>query len=270
MAVTSGVGHSRVLEKRRFEDYKSLKQHYQNSNIEEIIISGSVTTNGPAAEICFVTGDVINYIGAEGQVYVRAEADDANQHSKYVYIEYQDDTGAVKTILTADLHAADSTTEVIVTGASDFYRLRRMHSEVESASGGGKMVLLTDSDWDGVADTYGAISDGQSHFALERFFTQPESTHKSYLAKVKLNVPEKDHDGAESGYIFSCTYTPKPVNLGEAQVAADVTETFNFSHDLDWQPCYELDGGTEVIFKVGDLDSAAVIHIEAVLVEVLL
>jgi len=269
MAVTSGVGHSRVLKKRRFEDYQSLKQHYKVSNIEEVIISGSCTTNGAAAEISFVTGDVVNYIGAEGTPYIRCEADDANQHSKYVYVQYQDDTGAVQDWITGDLNAADSTTEVTMT-VTDFYRVRQMYSEVESASGGGKMVTLCDADWDGGADGYAYISDGQSEFALERFFTQPDSTHKSYLAYVKLHVPEKDHDGAESGYIFTCQYTPQ-VNSdgGESAAAADVTETFNFSRELIWEPCIELDGGTEVIFSVGDLDSAGVIHIEAVLLEVL-
>lgn len=269
MAVTSGVGKSRVLHKRRFDDYKSLKQHYQNSNIDEIIISGSCTTGGAAAEISFVTGDVINYIAAEGQVYVRCEADDANQHSKYVYIEYQDDTGAVKTILTADLHATDSTTEVIVTGASDFYRLRRMTSEVESASGGGKMVLLTDADADGVADYYGIISDGQSEFALERFFTQPDSTHISYLGKVECYATIQGGDNATAGSIITIQYTPKPTDLGEAAAAADVTQTFNFSEHFLWEPCIELDGGTEVIFSLGDIDEPQTISIEAHMLEVL-
>ena len=34
-------------------------------------------------EINFVTGDVIDYIAAEGQVYIRTEADDVNQDEKF-------------------------------------------------------------------------------------------------------------------------------------------------------------------------------------------
>jgi hypothetical protein len=268
MAVTSGVGHSRVIEKRRFDDYESLKQYHKNSDCEEVIISGSCTTGGAAAEICFVTGDVIDYIAAEGQVYIRCEADDVNQHGKYVYIEYQDDTGAIATIRTADLNASNSTTEVIVTGADDFYRLRRMYSEVESASGGGKMIILTDADYGGADDGYGYISDGQSHFALERFFTQPDSTHKSYLGRVRIHG--LIHAEAPAGYFVEVTYTPKPINLGEVQVAADVTEHLEFSEYLNWEPLYELDGGTQVIFKVGDNGTAGKLHIEATMLEVAL
>jgi hypothetical protein len=274
MAVTSGTGFSRVLEKRHFEDYKSLKQSLGSARFNEVIIEGTCTTAGAASEISFVTGDVIDYIAAEGQVYIRCEADDANQHSKYVYIQYQDDTGAIKTVLTADLNAANSTTEVIVTGASDFYRLRQMISEVESDSGGGKMVVLCDADWDSAADSYGLISDGQSAFCLERFFTQPTTTCTSYLAYVKaITSYVQEGDAVASGFLVDVTFTPKPVStptFAEAQVAADVTQRFQFTDELVWQPCIELDGGTEVIFKVGDLGTAGKVHIEAVMVEVYL
>lgn len=270
MAVTPGQGHSRVIEKRRWDDYASLKQYFKNSLTEEVIISGATTSDGGAAEIGFASDDIIDYIAAEGQVYIRCEADDANQHSKYVYIQYQDDTGAIKTILTADLNAADSTTEVIVTGASDFYRLRQMYSEVESASGGGKAVVLCDADWDSVADTYGFISDGNSAFALQRFFTQPDSTHRSFLGRIEAWAPIQDGDSAAAGFLIEINYTPKPVNLGEAQVAADITMHFDFSEHFVWEPCIELDGGTEVKFYVGDYDTAAIIHIEATMLEVAL
>jgi hypothetical protein len=267
MAVTHGVGHSRVLEKRRFEDYKSLKQYYQNSNLEEVIISGTTTSDGALAEICFCD-NVIDYAGSAGQAYIRTEQDDqATQGNKYVYLQYQDSTGAVQDWVTADLDNTNTTTEVAI-GSTDFYRARQMYSEVVSSAN--DAIILCDADWGGADDTYAEIRDGESKFSLERFFTQPDSTHISYLAYIKLHVPEMDHDGAASGHIFSVTYTPKPLNGGEAQVAAAITEEFYFSRELIFEPCYELDGGTEVIFKVGDVDSAGVIHLEAVLVEVLL
>lgn len=268
MAITVGEGHSRILTNRHYDDYASMKQHFKHARkIQEVIISGSCTSDGALTEISFAD-NIINYIGAEGQIYIRTEADDGNQDSKYVYVEYQDDTGAIATIVTGDLAAPDNTVEVILTGADDFYRLRQMTSEVESASGGGKSILLCDSDWDGVADTYGEIKDGHSSFALERFFTQPSATCASYLGRVKLVATVQDGDGAVAGALASVTYTPKVIDLGEAQVAADITENFQFDHTLVWEPLYELAPATEVIFKIGDLDSPHIIHIEATMLEV--
>jgi hypothetical protein len=270
MAVTGVSGYSRVIRKRRFDDYASLKQYYQNSNLEEVIISGDGTTGGAAAEISFVTGDAMMYIAAEGDAYIRCEADDANQHSKYVYLQYQDDTGAVQDWVTANLDGTNSTTEVKITGTGEnFYRIRQMYSEVESASGGGKMIILTDADMGGADDEFGFISDGHSEFALERFFTQPDSTHKSFLGRVECWAPIQDGDSAAAGFACHITYTPKPNSQGaEAAVAADVTTEIEFSDHFVWEPCIELDGGTEVIFKLEDFDTAATIHLEAILLEV--
>lgn len=266
MAVTEGVGHSRVLHRRRWEDYRSLKQYHQNSRITEVIIEGSTTTAGALTEISFVTGDIMIYT-TESQVYVRTEGNDtARQSGKYVYLEYQDDTGQIMDIVTADLAAADTTTEVIFTGADDFYRARQFYSEVASGAAG-VMILLTD-DAMAAGEEWAFISDNQTHFALQRFFTQPEATCKSYLGKIKISGPVQDGDGAVAGYLLGVQYTPKALNLGEAQGAATITQTRQFDGIFEWEPCIELAGGTEVIFTVGDMDSPADLHIEAIMLEV--
>ena len=271
MVVTGGIGHSRILKGRNFQDYASLKDHLRNSIIEEVIITGRTTTDGALAEINFAVGDTINYIAAEGQVYIRCEADDANQHDKYVYIEYQDDTGAVQTILTADLDGANSTTEVIVTGASDFYRLRQMISEVVSATGGGKAIILTDANMGGGDDIFGFIDDNFSKFNLERFFVRPAAKCISYLAHVHFHSIPKAIGAGTDTFLGSVTYTPKVLGtsdgFAEPQVAAPITEVFLFADEYDWQPCIELEPATEVIFKVGDAATAQVVHVEAVMVE---
>ena len=182
MAVTGGTGISRVLENRRFEDYKSLKQHFQhNRRITEVIIEGMTTTDGALAEVNFAVGDIINYIAAEGQAYIRIEQLDANQDGKYIYLQYQDDTGAVQDWVTADIAAAE--TDEVAIGSTDFYRIRQMYSEVEASTN--DAIILTDADMGGADDVYGFINDGNSQFNLERFFTQPNATCRSFLAKFQ-------------------------------------------------------------------------------------
>ena len=270
MAIIPGQGCSRVLSNRRWEDYRSMKQALSNSIIKEVIIAGSCTTDGAATEISFCD-NILNYIAAEGQVYVRCEANDANQHDKYVYIEYQDDTGAIKAILTADLDGADSTAEVIVTGASDFYRLRRMISEVESASGGTKSIMLTDSAWDGVADTFGELKDGNTCFALERFFTQPSSVCDSYLAFFQVYGNKTGTSAADDTFFIDITLTPKALStsdgFAEPQTAADITLHFDFEYGLQCSPVILLEPATEVIFKIGDNAAAGKVFLMAVMVE---
>ena len=94
MAVTGLEGYSRVEVNRHFDTYQSLKQAFSNRRrIAEVIISGATTTDGAAAEVNFSVGDIINYAAAEGQAYIRTEVADATQNSKFVYLQYQDDTG---------------------------------------------------------------------------------------------------------------------------------------------------------------------------------
>ena len=266
-----GQGISRIFKNRRHEDYTSMKQYFSDRTIQEVLIEGTFLTVGAAAEIDLAIGDTINYIAAEGQVYVRCEADDANQHSKYVYIQYQDDTGQIMPILTANLDGANSVTEVIVTGASDFYRLRQMICEIEAATGGTKGVILTDVDMGGADDVFGFIDDNNSSFALQRFFTQPAATCDSYLAHLHLHAPNAA-DNIVDTFFLDMTCTPRVLSISEgfAEPQAIVDRTFNypFSGEIDHSPCLLLEGGTEVIFKIGDNHDAGIVHFEFVLLEV--
>ncbi len=271
MAITAGDGQSRVLKNRRFEDYRSLKQYFSDRTIKEVFISGANTTVGALAEIDFAVGDIINYIGAEGQVYLRTELDDiANQNVKYCYIEYQDDTGAVRPILKGIMDNTNTTTEVAVAGATDFYRLRQMISEVEATATKG--IVLTDADMAGANDIFGFINDGNSQFNLQRFFTQPNATCDSYLAHLDCHTAQSGVDANMDAFILTVQYTPRVLGVSdgfaEPQVAADKTLTIYFHNDMEEDPCILLEGGTEVIFSLGDVNDPATIHVEFVLVEV--
>lgn len=263
----AATGQSRVISDRRWEDYRSLKQHYQHRHTKEFVISGNGDSS-VAGEIQF-NDLTIHYIAAEGQVYIRTELDDlANQDSKYVYIEYQDDTGAIKTILTADLDNANTTTEVIVTGASDFYRLRQMYSEVEATAT--KAIVLTDAVMGGADDHFGVIEDGNSQFAAQRYFVpDAASVPHSYLGRIIAQGPQiAAAAAAVDAIILTVTYTPKIVDIGEAQIKADITAVLTFNKELDWQPCIELEPATEVSFSWTDTTTGQAIWFEADFLEV--
>ena len=271
MAVTAGQGLSRIVKNRRFEDYRSMKQFFSDRTIQEVIIAGSCGTDAGPTEISFCD-NILNYIAAEGQVYIRCEADDANQHSKYVYIQYQDDTGTIQPILTADLDGANSTTEVIVTGATDFYRLRQMICEVESATAGGKSVVLGDIDMDFAADMYGEIKDNNTSFALERFFTQPSSVCDSYFGFFIVYAASTATAATNDTYYLDINLTPKVLStadgFAEPQTAADITLHFDFQDRIECSPMILLEPATEVKFLVGDHASAGDVFLHATLLEV--
>lgn len=271
--MAGSLGLSRVLRNRRFEDYKSMKQAYQHRTINEFIISGRQVTTNAAAEIDFTVGDTINYIAAEAQACIRTEAADANQKSKYVYMRYCSEDGTISSWVTADLDGTNTTTEVAIGGA-DFFRLREMYCEVVSDTGGGKAVLLTDAEMGGADDIFGFIDDDHSQAAVSRYYVpaaaQVEHTYLGRITCISPNLLEGD--ATPGGMFLTVLFTPKVLNGGEAQVAAEHTEVVSWMEDkLVWEPCIELEPATDVTIKIHKLVDAdhVVIHIEAIFLEVL-
>lgn len=273
MASEPGYDMSRIEEKRRWEDYTSLKQYYKGARINEYIISGYQTTTAAYAELDFLHGGALDYAGAELQIYIRCEADDSNQDNKYVYVEYCDDDGLITTVTGDISDTPDSTTEVELTDADNFYRLRRMSSEVESAVGGGKSICLTDDDMAGFGtDMYGFIDDGQSDFIPSRYFVPAASEYGHvYLGRIIAQQPYLlEADATPGGVYMKIVFTPKALNLGEEGAACDKTTYVSFSEHLDWEPCIELEPATEVkiyIKKLVDADHVTC-WIEATFLEV--
>ncbi len=266
MGVTGGIGHSEVFTGRNFEDWESLKKALRGRRIDEVHIHGRTLSDGALAEVNFAIGDTINYIAAEGQAYIRTEVDDATQQSKFVYLQYQDNTGAILPWVTADLDGADSTTEIVI-GSTDFFRARQMYCEVEIVATKG--IVLTDAAMGGADDIFAFINDTYSTFNLERFFTQPSATCDSYLAHVHATSIPKAIGAATDTFLFSYTCTPRALaDGGETGAATDKEFVFLFEDLFHEDPIILLEGGTEVIFKVGDAATAQVVTVEAILVEV--
>lgn len=266
MAAT-GTGISKVLTKRRFEDYASMKQWFQHWKCTEFIISGygDVKAN---AQFLFTDGDTINYIAAEGQAYIRTEAnDDPNQVGKYVYIEYCTEAGLIKrgnAVLAAD------TTTVASIGDADFFRLRQMISEVVSDTGGGKAVLLTDAVWGGADDTFGFIDDDQSVAVMDKYYVPKASqVVHTYLGRVKANTSYMAAAAtAIDDIILTVAFTPKAVNIGASSVAVATTILISFNTILDWQPLIELEPATEVTFSWAKETTDQPVWFEATFLEV--
>jgi hypothetical protein len=147
-----------------------------------------------------------------------------------------------------------------------------MTSEVESATGGGKAVLLTDADMGGADDVFAFIDDNESEAFVGRYFV-PSATQveHSYIGRIFLQAPYLlEGDATEGGYFLTVDYTPKPTNLGEVAAAANRTHVIHFSQYLDWQPCIELQPATEVTLKIHKLVDAdhPEVYIDATYLEV--
>ena len=127
---------SRIIRDRKFEDYRSLKQYFRNHNIEEVLFFGYDTTTATAAEIDPDPSDTIAYLGAEAQVYVKAEADLAALDGDSVYVTYLDDAGVVNTVETL-LDDATGTDEEMPLGNEN------VKDTVAAVDGTFKLITLT-------------------------------------------------------------------------------------------------------------------------------
>ena len=265
------MGESKVFTDRRWEDYTSLKQHYQHRHTTEFMITGDqATTIGAIGPIFQEVA--IDYIGAEAQAYIRTEANDtAAQSGKYVYLEYQNEAGEIQDPVTADLAAANTTT-VVAIGAADCFHVRQMYSEVISSAAGGKAIVLTDAVFAGAGtDLWGFIQDSHTSFAVERYYVPAASqVEHSYLGRFEIwGTPDTtEATTVKTGTEIVITYTPKAVNLGEAQTAFATTTTLDFSDYIKWEPCIELEPATTVTFTMKWLFQAEQIHLELTFLEV--
>ena len=106
-------GYKLILTGRRFEDYKSMKQWFKGETNKEVICSinqaSSIITALEGSDVVIGTQPT-----AEEIVYLKTEADDANQDGKSVWVVYQDSTGAIHgPIVHLLAAAAEAGTEVI-------------------------------------------------------------------------------------------------------------------------------------------------------------
>ena len=144
----------------------------------------------------------------------------------------------------------------------DFYRIREMYCEVEPADDA--QILIGDPDIDPI---YGAIAEDGRYSTHSGFFTQPAATCRSFIGRIRARASNVLEAAAnDSGQILSVTFTPIAANTdGDS---ADITMTFTFTNDFDWQPCIELEPATDVILSITDTTTATNVHVEATYLEV--
>lgn len=164
----------------------------------------------------------------------------------------------------ANVNIAGDLVQIQTYPCTDFFRLRRMWAQKESPEDNAQELCDDDGDvW------YGEISDWNSRSALSAYFAPSATLCRSFLGKVHLHGPiVNEGDTVLTGFIFEVTFTPKAIDVNETP--SDVTLTFWFSGDFNWEPCIELQPATDVIFKIGD--NIAVPHnilVETAILEVL-
>jgi len=112
MSVPS-TGYKILVEDRRYEDYKSMKQWFRNHRVKENIFSASqdssVTTTIDGSDAVIGT-----LASAAALAYIKTESDDGTQDGKKVWVIYQDTAGAIHGPIEHLLAAAgEAGTEVV-------------------------------------------------------------------------------------------------------------------------------------------------------------
>lgn len=135
MASVPAPGYRLILEDRHFDDYASMKAHFRNAHIKEWLLSvvqaSSVTTTLTGYDAALAT-----QLTAEAVVFLRTEADDANQDLQSVWVTYQDDTGAIHGPIEHLLNDTADTTVEACLGNEDV-------NDTIAAGQGGKVITLT-------------------------------------------------------------------------------------------------------------------------------
>ena len=103
-----GQGHKLILEKRRWDDYASMKQYFQNSDTKEVLFAGTQLLTTTFATLDGGHGVLgLTRASTEAVAYLNTVVDDTNQDDAWVDIIYQDDTGEIQTKVRTQLDLAD-------------------------------------------------------------------------------------------------------------------------------------------------------------------
>ena len=95
MATLTATGHKVIVKNRRYEDYRSMKQHFSDRTIKEILFSGSQVMTEVSVVVDGSDHTIAAQLSAEAHVFLSTIADDATQDLKSVWVTYQDDTGLI-------------------------------------------------------------------------------------------------------------------------------------------------------------------------------
>ena len=231
--MADGIGHSLIVNDRRFEDYRSMKQHFQHRHTKEFLFSRAQLSTAAAVEVEEKAGETIAILGSEATVYVRdGGVDNAGSRDKTMTIEYVDDAGAIQTA-TANTNDTDSTTEVEI--ATDFRRLRSFTSEIEAPADHHWVICNSNK-----TAVYNVIQDGRIEALHSRYRVPASTVCASYLGRIKIEATRTTATG--NGHEITIEYTPKD--------RANHVETIDFWYRMHYEPCVELEPGSDVIFTI--------------------
>jgi len=115
MALVADTGHMEIVEKRRFDDYASMKQYFQNSRTKEILYFGNQTTTNAYVELQS-SESTFAAAAANGYMYIKSEADAGALDNDKIYVEYVSSTGTVSSTITSYLDNQTGTDEEVPVG----------------------------------------------------------------------------------------------------------------------------------------------------------
>lgn len=175
-------------------------------------------------------------------------------------------SGTVPAFTLTDTPDANTATDVICFqqyAYDDFFRVRELYSEVEANDD--KTIAVENQ---AANAWYGIISREMNYIASARHFTQAESVCRTFLGRIKATCANESTDAKKQGNEIQITFSPKASNT--SATASDIIVNKVFSIELDWQPCMELAGATDVVIQILTLDNTNVddIHVEVTYLEV--
>ena len=115
MVEVVATGGVYVDERRRFEDYTSMKQRFRNSIIEEVRYIGYQLTTAAAAEVNH-TDDTIAFLEANALIFAKSNADAGALDGKSIFMDYVSSTGVVHKAVETKLDSLTNTSLEVAIG----------------------------------------------------------------------------------------------------------------------------------------------------------
>jgi hypothetical protein len=257
--MAGGLGYL-LDEDRPYEDLASLKKFLRRVyNLNEFRFYYTVATGGAGAsvELEEKTGTTVTRLttGNEAQVYIRAHTNDNDYDTHSITLEAINEAGTILGPTTTLFNTTDSTTEVAVSGMTDYYRTRTMTSTITPKAGHTFSIGDADHANDGTGtDLWGVIEEGNLSSIHSRYYAPATSasgnTMRSFLAHMDWHYVGATAAANLEFATLTVTLTPKDLDYQTTMtLRADVGD---YHH---WEDPIELKPATEVTFTVAD-DSA--------------
>lgn len=224
---------------RNYEDYASLKKYMKqyNRKVDHIRHFSQVTANA-AANLEELSGETLTAMAASKVLNVWQKTDQVGTDgAEKGVVQWQDVDGAL-TEAVFQLNAVNTTTHVALDAAVSTAR----HVRSFCLDG---IVCADELLLGNVAGTeiFGVIKVGYHQTLKSKFMC--EKDRNTWLAKLRVHL-----SAVSAAVTLVCTFTP----LGGALA---VTKTFiTKTADAEWEPCIELEPGSEVSWTIED-DNAA-------------